>query len=470
MGAPGTRQHTPIYKNSSGSTGMIENKQSLTSHGNSHGRSSLLNICEEALNNIHPRSLVTKYVERSEDTLFVEKKRYDLSVIDDIYIIGAGKGSAAVVGALRERIGGHFTDGIVIKKCNQKSSIPDVTVREAGHPIPNDDGRHATQEVLDIAGSASEDDLVFVCITGGASAQLVAPPADIQINDIAQLTKAMLRGGLPIDEINTVRKHVSKVKGGHLFEEILPASCASLVIIDEVAGEPWGPTVPDPTSYEDAIGVLKKRSLWTEAPRPIRNRLIAGQRDDAPETPFPGSFAGKPGQIVVLADATDLCDAAVSAVENRDFNSMVLSSVIEGESRTVGTVLASIAKEIHEHNRPIKKPCVVVSGGETTVTISNETGRGGPNQELALQFALDASELDDVVLLAIGTDGTDGPTDIAGGLVDGTSATRAQKRNIDIFERIVSHDSSLALEMLDDAVQTGPTGTNVMDLRLLLVL
>ncbi|WP_276248533.1 glycerate kinase [Haladaptatus sp. YSMS36] len=448
---------------------MIQNKSELTDHGERDARVSLLDIGEHSLAHIHPQQLIDDHLTVDGSVLTVDGERYDLSTAGDVFIVGAGKGSSALAGALRERLGDRVTDGVVVEKHGQGDSVPGIDVYEAGHPIPDDDGRRATQALLELVEAAGADDLVFVCITGGASAQLVAPPSDVSVADLASMTELLLHGGLPIEEINTVRKHVSTIKGGRLTERIAPATCVSLIIVDEVAGDPWGPTVPDMTTYDDAIGVLARRNLWERVPASIRSHLEARHRGEVAETPPPESLTGVPGQTVVLANATDLCEAAVAGAKKRGFNSMLLSSVIEGESRTVGTVLASIAKEIRHHDRPIEPPCVVVSGGETTVTISDEAGTGGPNQELALQFAVDAAELPGVALLALGTDGTDGPTDIAGGLVDGTTARRARENDIDLFSHLTGHDTSPALAELGDAVLTGATGTNVMDLRLLLV-
>lgn len=448
---------------------MIENGAILTDHGNRVARSSLIEVCEGTLTRIHPESLVMAQVERDDNTLVVDGKQYDLADLDRIFVIGAGKGSAAVVDAVRGQIGDQLTDGVVVEKHGQATPIAGVSVVEAGHPIPDESGLTATESVLALADRADENDLVIVCITGGTSAQLVAPPDGVSLVDLATLTESMLYAGLPIEEINAVRKHVSSVKGGRLLERILPATCISLVTVDEVAGEPWGPTVLDETTYKDAVEVLRKRSLWDAAPKSIRAHLKGGLHGAVTETPGPSDIQAARGQTVVLAGATDLCDAAMTEAEQLGFNATVLSSVLEGESRTVGTVLAAVAREIAERDRPIETPCVVISGGETTVTVEDEAGRGGPNQELALQFAIQTADRDDLALMAIGTDGTDGPTDIAGGLVDGTTAGRALERNISLFDHVHHHDSSPALEELGDAVRTGTTGTNVMDLRLLLI-
>lgn len=448
---------------------MIENERTLTDHGNAAAREALLDVCERALDRIHPRTEVPSAVQVSDESIRVDGTEYDRSEIGDVYVIGAGKGSAAVVTELREVLGDGLTDGLVVEKRGQASEIPDVEVYEAGHPLPNEDGSIAAKKVLDLARTAEKDDLVFVCITGGASALLPAPADGITLDELANLTETLLNAGLPIDEINTVRKHVSEIKGGQLAERIHPATTITLVIVDEVAGEPWGPTVPDETSSADAMAVLKRRGLWTRAPESIRRHLERTGRDATRETPTGETFDAYQTQTIVLTEASDVCEAAATRARELGFNSMILSSCIEGESRTVGTVLAGIAKEVDRHERPVRTPCIIVSGGETTVTVETAEGRGGPNQELAIQFAIDADGLTDTALLALGTDGTDGPTEVAGGLVDGRTVERARRREVDLFDHLARHDSTRALERLNDGVRTGPTGTNVMDLRLLLV-
>lgn len=448
---------------------MIHNERALTDHGNAAAREVLLDVCERALDRIHPRTEVPAAVQVTDEHVRVDGTTYDRAAVDDVYVIGAGKGSAAVVAVLREVLGDVVTDGVVVEKEGQARPIPGVEVREAGHPLPNEDGRRAAERVLDLARTAGEDDLAFVCITGGASALLPAPADDITVEELATLTERLLDGGLPIDEINTVRKHVSDIKGGQLAERLHPATTVTLVVVDEVAGEPWGPTVPDETTAADAIDVLRRRGLWTRTPESIRRRLERVRRDAARETPTGAAFDVDETQTVVLADAADVCEAAAASARELGFDSLILSSCIEGESRTVGTVLAGIAKEVHRHGRPVEPPCVVVSGGETTVTVGDAAGQGGPNQELAVQFAVDGDGLTNATLLALGTDGTDGPTAVAGGLVDGRSADRARRRDLDLHEYLARHDSTSALERLDDVVYTGPTGTNVMDLRLLLM-
>lgn len=448
---------------------MYENERTLCDHGNADARADMLAVGAHAVRAVHPENTVPSHVAVAGSTLDVDGVSYDLEAVDDVYVVGAGKGASHLVSTLRGVLGEHPTAGVVVDKHGQGSPVEDIVLHESGHPIPDDDGRLAGDAVTELAETATADDLVFVCITGGASAQLVAPPDGVSIDDLAALTGTLLNAGLPIHEVNTVRKHVSELKGGRLTRLVDPAQLVTLVLVDEVAGEPWGPTVGDDTTFADAVAVLRRHGLWTETPVSIRDHLRRGADGRVTETPDDDALQCFDSQVVVLGDATDLCDAAAAKATELGYDTRVLSSVLEGESREVGVVLAGIAAEIDRHDRPLEPPCVFVSGGETTVTVGDDPGRGGPNQELAVQFATRVAGLDSVTLLSLGTDGTDGPTTAAGGLVDDGTDARAADLGIDLSDYVARHDTTTALERLGDAVVTGATGTNVMDLRLLAV-
>jgi glycerate-2-kinase len=323
--------------------------------------------------------------------------------------------------------------------------------------------------VTEFAEGAGEDDLVIACITGGASALLALPAGGIALEELAATTRLLLEAGAPIEDVNAVRKHLSRIKGGRLAETIHPATTVGLVIVDEVAGEPWGPTVPDPTTFDDAIGALERHGLWDRVPRSVREYLDANRGRPEHETPTATAFESIETQAVVLADAGSVCEAACAAVRERGVEPLLLSTVIEGESREVGTCLAGIAREAATSGRPAEPPCAIVSGGETTVAVRGNAGEGGPNQEFALGVALGIAGHDGVAAIAVDTDGTDGPTDLAGGLVDAGTVERAERLGVDLHRALRDHDAASALRDLDDAVRTGPTGTNVMDLRVVLV-
>ncbi len=452
---------------------MIRNRRSLTDHGNETAREQLLDIAVEAIDRVHPRGTVPAVLQRDGDVLRIEDREYDLSEIDNVYLVGAGKGSGAVAEALLEYVGDHTTDGIVAEKAVQEGTLTAVDdaidVVEAGHPIPDETSAAAGRRTLELAETTGEDDLVFACITGGASAQLIAPAEGLTVTDLAETTRVLLEAGLRIEEINAVRKRLSKLKGGRLAERLAPAEIVSLIVVDEVAGDPWGPTIGDGTTLENARDVIDRYGLEDRLPDRVVDRLTGDRRRRSLETPTPADLSELGTQIVVLARAADACEAARDAAASRGYEPLVLSTSIEGESREVATVLAGIAREVREFGRPVPPPCVLISGGETTVTVRENAGTGGPNQEYALRTAIEIEGQSGVTALALGTDGTDGPTPVAGGLVDSSTRSRLETAGIDPHARLDSNDATPALEAVDDAVDTGPTWTNVMDLRLTLV-
>lgn len=450
---------------------LFANRESVCDHGHREARRVLCDVASTAVEAVHPEQTVPRHLAISEDTLTIDGQRYNLAA-HDIYALGIGKGSAAVVAQVADILGDRLEHGLVVDKHGQgeeSASLDAVETHTGSHPIPDAASVQATTRVTEWANQREASDLVIACITGGASALLAAPSDEVTIEDLANLTDLLLGSGAPIEDINAVRKHLSTVKGGQLAELLAPAAVATLVVVDEVAGDPWGPTVPDSTTFADAINALKRNTCWHEGPDTIRARLTAGANGERVETPTPAEFRQFDMQTVILADSEYLCTAAVEAAQDLGYNGLLLSSVIEGESREVGTVIASIAQEVLRSGHPVQPPCILVSGGETTVTLESEqVGTGGPNQEFALSVA-QAIDGDPVAALALGTDGTDGPTEVAGGLVDGETAPTAHEHGIDITDALDRHDVTTALEGLGDTLVTGGTGTNLMDLRLILV-
>ena len=450
---------------------IIKNKEELLSHRNRRGREVALDVIEYAMKAVDSYEVAKKMVYIENDRkLIVCNLSYDLSKVGNIYVVGAGKATFPIAQALDEILGDRIKRGAINVKRGEKRMLKHIKVREAGHPIPDEMGLEGAKEIVEIAKEAKEGDLVFACITGGASALMPLPAEGISLEDKRRVTDLLLKCGATIDEINAVRKHISAIKGGRLAMYIHPAEVINLIVIDEVAGLPWGPTVPDTTTFEDAVRALKKYDLWEKVPDSVRKHLERGLTDLNLETPKPKDFEGLKVYDIILANNEVACEAAKKRAEELGFNSVILSTVLEGESGEVGIVLAGIAKEIEERGRPLKPPCVFIVGGETTVTITGQPGEGGPSQELALGFALKIAGSKNIVIASIDTDGTDGPTDIAGGIADGYTIERAKEKGIDIYESLMRHNSSYVLKELGDAIITGPTGTNVMDLNVIVVL
>lgn len=448
---------------------IIKNKEELLSHGNKRGREAALDVIEYAVKAVDAYEATKKNVRIEKNKLIVGNLNYDLSKVGKMYLVGGGKATFAIAQALDEILGKRIARGVINVKKGDSRRLRYVKVVEAGHPIPDEMGLAGAKEIMDIADEAGENDLMFCAITGGASALMPLPAENISLEDKKKVTDILLKCGATIDEINAVRNHISAIKGGRLARRIHPAEIVNLIVIDEVAGLPWGPTVPDTTTFKDVMRVLKKYRLLEVTPTSVRQHLERGLSDPSLETLEPKDFEGLNVHNVVLADNTIMCEAAKKRAEELGFNSLILSTVLEGESREVGNVLASIANEIERKGRPVKPPCILISGGETTVTITGQYGRGGPSQELALGASLKIAGSEKIVVASIDTDGTDGPTEISGGVVDGFTLKRANEKGMDVFENLLAHNSSEVLMKLQDAIITGPTETNVMDLNLVVI-
>lgn len=427
-------------------------------------------MIEHAIRSVDSHEAVKKFVRIENDRkLIVGDLNYDLSKVGNIYVVGAGKAAFPIAQGLDEILEERIKRGTINVKTGEKRRLKHVRVREAGHPIPDEKGLEGAKEILDVAKKAKEGDLVFCAITGGASALMPLPAEDISLEDKKKTTNLLLKCGATIDEINAVRKHISAIKGGKLAISIHPAEVINLTVIDEVAGLPWGPTVPDTTTFGDAVRVLEKYDLREKIPNSVRKHLERGLADPSLETPKPKEFEVLKVHNVTLATNRTACEAAKKRAKELGFNSMILSTMLEGESREAGVVLASVAKEIEKSSRPIKPPCVLIVGGETTVTITRHPGEGGPSQELTLGFSLKIAGSKKIVVASIDTDGTDGPTGIAGGIADGYTIERAKEKNIDVYENLIRHNSSRVLKELKDTIITGPTETNVMDLNVVVI-
>lgn len=448
---------------------IIKNVDELLSKGNHEGRRVALEVLEHALKRVNAYNAVKRVMQLKDDELRIGAFRYNLSRLHNIYVLGAGKGTFELAKALEDTLQDRIEKGIIIEKRDRGGKLNRIRVFEAGHPIPDEDGMRGAVEVAKLAKEAGEGDLVLVAVTGGCSALMPLPAEGLTLEDKKKVTDLLLKCGARIDEINTVRKHLSAIKGGRLALMIHPAEMVNLIIIDEVAGKPWGPTIPDTTTFGEAVKVLKKYNLWEVIPSSVRLHLEKAEPEN--ETPKPEEFEaiGVKSKTLILARNEDACEAAAERAERLGYRASILTTVLEGESKDVGIVFSAIAREVESKGRPIKPPCVLISGGETTVTIGEEAGEGGRNQELALSASLKIAGSKRIVIASLGTDGTDGLTDIAGAIVDGYTVRRAEAADIDIEYELKKHNSSSVFKMLKDAVYTGPTGTNVMDIQVIVV-
>ena len=448
---------------------IITNRDELVSHGNARGREVVVDIVEYALRSINSYFLTSKAIHLEDDMLFVDHLKYDLSKIKNIFVIGGGKASFPIAQALEDVLGKRIRRGAVNVKRGEKRRLKYIKIREAGHPLPDEEGYEGAKEILEVAREAGEGDLVFCLITGGASALMPLPSEGISLDDKKRVTELLLKCGATIDEINAVRNHISAIKGGRLAKYIHPAETVNLIVMDEVAGLPWGPSVPDSSTFGECIRILRKHDLWRRVPESVRHHLEKGLNDPAMETLKPKDFESMRVHNIVLADNQKMCQAAKERAEQLGLRAVVLTTLLEGESREAGIILTTIAREIEARGRPIEPPCVLICGGETNVRIAGECGMGGPSQEFALGSSLKLGGSRRIVVASLDTDGTDGPTDVAGGIVDGLTLERAGEMGLDVYGNLMKHDSYVVLKGLGDAICTGPTETNVMDLNLVVV-
>jgi glycerate 2-kinase len=429
-------------------------------------RDDALAIFQAGLKAVDSANAVRKHVRIQKDILTVGDKTYDLGQYADVYVIGAGKASAEMARPLEEILGDHLRSGVVNVKYGHSRPLRRVEVNEAGHPVPDEAGLRGTDKVKDILGRTGDRDLVIFLLSGGGSALLPSPAAGLTLDDKQRLTQLLLESGADIREINAIRKHVSAVKGGQLARLAFPSTLVSLILSDVIGDRldsiASGPTVPDGTTFSDCLRILEKYGLAAKIPPAVRDHLERGARGEVEETPKPGDPAFLRTQNLIVGSNIQALLAAREKAVTLGYNCLILSSTIEGETRDVARMHAALAREILASGHPVRRPACLISGGETTVTIHGR-GLGGRNQE----FALDG--LDDIVVLSGGTDGTDGPTDAAGAIAGGATVGRAKALGLAAADYLRENDSYHFFKPLGDLLMTGPTLTNVMDLRLVLV-
>ncbi len=426
-----------------------------------------------ALDAVDPVTAIHRHVSRDGGGLIVAGRRYELDEYERVLLVGGGKAAVPMTAGIAESLGERLTQGVLVTKYGHAvgvgspasgfdSSAWPVEIIEAGHPVPDENSVRGARAVVDLVSQATEEDLVICLISGGGSALLSLPVPALTLSDLQGLTDALLRSGATIDELNAVRKHCSRIKGGNLARLAAPAAVITLILSD-VVGDPLdviasGPTVPDRTTVTDAREVLERYGV----------RRDGEDYSFVRETPKPGDSVFEHVQQVIVGSNRQGAMAAVEKARQLGFEALLLSTYIEGEAREVAKVAAGLAKGIHAHGDPLCPPGCLVWGGETTVTVRGE-GKGGRNQELALAAALALEGWSRVLVMALATDGTDGPTDAAGAVVTGATVGRARELGLDPRTALEANDSYHFFEALGDLILTGPTGTNVNDLLFVLV-
>jgi hydroxypyruvate reductase len=428
-----------------------------------------------ALAAVEPAAAVGRFLRRDGDILHVGEHRFDLALLQRVIVVGAGKAGAPMARAVAAALGDNLSAGLVVVKdghlaAETSASSAVLRVVEAGHPVPDERGVNAAQAMLALLQNLTAHDLVIALISGGGSALLTLPVPGVTLAEIQQLTGQLLASGADIGAINILRKHLDQLKGGGLARLVRPATLVTLVLSD-VVGSPLdsiasGPTVPDSSSFADALAVLARYGLDQSVPPSILAHLRRGAAGAIPDTPKPGDplFDGVSTHLVGSNELA--AAAALQAASAEGFTPLLLTTSLEGEAREAGRFLAAILREVAASGNPLPRPVCLVAGGETTVTLRG-TGRGGRNQELALAAVQGLAGLVDVALVALATDGGDGPTDAAGAVVTGQTAARARVLALDSADYLARNDAYHYFAALDDLLLPGPTATNVNDLTFL---
>lgn len=435
-------------------------------------RQAALDVLVAALRAADPGEAVKRFLQLEDGMLKVGDISHDLGDFERILVVGGGKAGAAMSRAVEEVLGPRVTAGIVNVKYGHLAPTEVVKINEAGHPVPDERGLSGTREMIELIKNSGPRDLIITVISGGGSALMDLPVEGVSLDDMKALTDSLLRCGATINEINTIRKHLSQVKGGGLARIASPSTVLSLILSD-VVGNPLdviasGPTVPDTTSFQDAWEVLRRYGLTDSVPKPIREWLTAGLRGEIADTPKDGDKVFSRVQNVLVASNELAAEAAEARARELGFNTLLLSTFVEGEAREIAKLYAAMAKEIVRYARPLPRPACLIAGGETTVTIKGG-GKGGRNQEMALSAAIRIAGMENVVILPAATDGTDGPTDATGAIVDGLTVARAREIGLEPMDYLSRNDSYHFFEKLGDLVITGPTNTNVNDLTFVFV-
>jgi len=394
--------------------------------------------------------------------------REDFAGYRAIYVVGAGKAGVAMARATERVLGRRITRGLLNVKSGGGARLRRIELHESGHPVPDARGMDGARRIVEMASEAGADDLVLCLISGGASALLPLPADPVTLDEKQETTKLLLACGASIHEINAVRKHISQIKGGQLARWAYPARVLTLLLSDVIGDDldviGSGPTAPDASTFARAHAILEKYGIFGRVPAPVRARIEQGERGEVAETPKQGDRIFGRVRNVIIGSNRQAVDAAAGRARELGFRTLVLSTFVEGETREIGRMHAAIAKEIVHAGRPVKPPACIITGGETTVTLRGD-GLGGRNQELVLAAAMDIAGLRNVVVLSGGTDGSDGPTDAAGAIADGRTLGRDPRA----AEFLARNDSYHYFKGLGDLIVTGPTHTNVMDVRLILV-
>jgi len=448
---------------------IYDNYEQLIDHGNSKLRKAALDIAEAGIKAVIPYSRTLSYLSFDGDRTFkVDGRTFCLSEKSRIFVVGVGKGAYPIAKALDEVFGDRIYKGFVIVKEGEKRRLPHIEIFESSHPFPDERSIEGALKIKQLCEEAGEGDIVFAAVTGGSSALANIPAGNLTIKDIQTTSKMLLQCGADIANMNAVRKHLCNLKGGRIVQYSQPATVITFTLDTNTPGMPWPDLcLPDPTTFQDAVTVLKDFGLWDKVPSSVRERLEYGLAH--PEEETLKSLEGMNHLLLSCGNQLEACEAAAKRAQEIGYKPYILSACIDGEAKDVGIVLAGIANEIIRSGNPFKAPCALISGGETTISIVGKPLPGGPNQETVFGYACKLRQQERTAFVCLDTDGTDGPTDLAGGIGDGYTGQRMKELGITFGEIFTKHGTYSALETLRDEVRTGNTGTNVMGLRVVVI-
>src|SRR3972149_9092707 len=438
----------------------------------------LIDIFNFALMAVDPYRAILKKVKVARGRMIADEQEYNLDHFDRIVVIGAGKATSPMARAIEGIFEVRIDEGIIIVKYGHTQLLRRIRQIEGSHPLSDLNGVRGTKDVMDILKRADKKTLIICLISGGASSLLVSPFEDLSLEDKRTVTELLLKAGATINELNAVRKHLSNVKGGRLAEMAHPATLVTLVLSDVIGDRldviASGPTVPDSTTFKDAIGVLRKYKLEDKIPVRVAKVLKDGLEGKIEETPKGGEEFFKKTRTFIAGGIKEALDAAKEKAQSMGFATAIMTSELQGEAREAARDLAARAREAKNTLGSGDKPRCLLSGGETTVTVKGN-GVGGRNQELALAFAIEIEGRKGITMLSAGTDGTDGPTEATGAIVDRETLLLAGEYDLDPLFYLENNDSYHFFKRLDSLSRrkhhliTGPTGTNVMDIQIMVV-
>ncbi len=420
---------------------------------------------------INPKHLIEKGVSIKKGNLRLWDYCIKLKDIGKIYVIGGGKASGEMAFALEKILGDRIEKGFVNVKYGHSVKTKKIIINEAGHPYPDENGVAGVKEIFKILENLKEEDLVIALISGGGSALLPCPVDEISLSDKKITTKLLLNAGADIGELNCVRKHLSKIKGGRLSAAVYPARIISLILSDVIGDKldviASGPTYPDSTTFKDALNVIRKYDLCKRIPEKVLLYLESQQNKLNNETYKQNDKVFDNTINIIIGNNALAVNAIANASKELGYKPLILTTSMEGEAKEVGKVIGAIAKEIKKSGNPLKGKSCVIMGGETTVTVKGN-GSGGRNQELVLSAAMTISGCDGIMVISFGTDGTDGPTDAAGAMCDGYTLERANRLCLNPVSYLIRNDAYNFFKKVGGLIKTGPTFSNLMDISFIL--